>query len=227
MTKFKFKLTTQVQLEHLESNARTLGELKTAISNSPLGEKISFERKKELREGVEWIKTIKLVEKNTLAEFGAFDEAVLPAGDVILFFVTPMKHKGGAIDMDVEDLSESSYDNMLEVLEEEGYDELACFADDLNTHYNAGIKIPFKRSEILFNILKWLDEFYTNLENPPQVANEQLNDTKYLLNDAVELILSALNIIDNIEVGNNTVDGENTIAQLHEKALDLQRRLNK
>lgn len=227
MTKFKFKLTTQVQLEHLESNARTFGELKEAIKNSPLGDKISFERKSELREEIEWIKTIKLVEKNTLAEFGAFDEAALPAGDSIIFFVTPVEHKGGIIDIDVKDLYASDYEEMREILSEEGSTELASFAKQLNYHYKSDINTIGKRNDILFNILEWLNKFYENLNNSSQVANEQLDDTKCLLNDAIELISNALDIIDNIEVGNNTVDGENTIAQLHEKALDLQRRLNK
>jgi len=84
MRKISFKLLTQAQLLVLETNARTLGELKAEISrNSQLRGKIAFGE-------------VQLIERETKATFGDIDEAILPATDCIMF-VVPRKTKSGAI----------------------------------------------------------------------------------------------------------------------------------
>lgn len=223
MTTFKFKLTTQVQLEILEAEARTFGELKQAIKNSPLGEKISFERQKEIREGIEWIKTIKLIEKNTLAEYGNLDDAALPAGDTLIFFVTPIEHKSGLYPDDLDRLTK---DELLDQLEEMGYNELRSFGSQLNRSKDADIDLSGRRDNILINIMDWVEEYYEEDDNNTEVQNSEIKD---LLESAVSIIIDAIEALQNLELTYATeelVDGTMTASQLHERALDIQKRLN-
>ena len=227
MTTFKFKLTTQVALETLESNAQTFGELKRDIQNSELADKISFERKTKKRYGQEWTRTIKLIERNTQAEYGAIDDARLPAGDSLIFFVTPIEHKGGSIDDLVENLCSSCLDHVETVLFELGYNEIRSFGSKLNRVYDANIDLSGKRGEMLENILDWLEGYYAEEEDDNAVITIQTTEDASatdLLSAAVHLIVRCIDLLESdeaVDVVDNT-----TLAQLHEDALELQRKMN-
>ena len=222
MTTFKFKLTTQVALETLESNAQTFGELKRDIQNSELADKISFERKTEKRDGQEWTRTIKLIERNTQAEYGAIDDARLPAGDSLIFFVTPIEHKGGLVA--AEDLHLESYEVLESELEELGYNEIRSFGSKLNRVHNANIDLSGRRYEMLENILDWLGDFYTEQEEEVTVDIRESDDVVDLLSAAVHIIVRCIDLLESdeaVDVVDNT-----TLTQLHEDALELQRKMN-
>ena len=221
MTTFKFKLTTQVALETLESNAQTFGELKRDIQNSELAEKISFERKTERRDGQEWTRTIKLIERNTQAEYGAIDNARLPAGDSLIFFVTPIEHKGGLVA--AEDLHLESYEVLESELEELGYNEIRSFGSKLNRVHDANIDLSGRRYEMLENILDWLGDFYADQEEVT-VDIQESDDVVDLLSAAVHIIVRCIDLLESdeaVDVVDNT-----TLTQLHEDALELQRKMN-
>lgn len=229
MTTFRFKLTTQIGLETLESNATTFGELKRDIQNSDLASKISFERSTENRDGQEWVRTIKLIERNTQAEFGAIDEARLPAGDSLIFFVTPMEHKGGLVD--VQELHLESFGVVESELEELGYNEIRSFGSKLNKQYGARIDLSGKRDSILFNILNWLENYYNELdekstESVEENTTDPMENAKHLIYAGVNLVLEALEILEQFEATENLVGGV-SLSELHEKALELQKQLNK
>ena len=225
MTTFKFKLTTQVALETLESNAQTFGELKRDIQNSELADKISFERKTEKRDGQEWTRTIKLIERNTQAEYGAIDDARLPAGDSLIFFVTPIEHKGGSLDWEVvENLDSACLDHLENVLFELGYNEIRSFGSKLNRAHDANIDLSGKRSEMLENIIDWLADFYNDLDTEVTVDIQESDDVVDLLSAAVHIIVRCIDLLESdeaVDVVDNT-----TLTQLHEDALELQRKMN-
>ena len=225
MTTFKFKLTTQVALETLESNAQTFGELKRDIQNSELADKISFERKTEHRDGQEWVRTIKLIERNTQAEYGAVDDARLPAGDSLIFFVTPIEHKGGLVA--AEDLHLESYEILEEELQELGYNEIRSFGSKLNRVHDADIDLSGKRDEMLENILDWLEEYYAEEEDDNAVITIQTTEDASatdLLSAAVHLIVRCIDLLESDQAA-DVVDNT-TLTQLHEDALELQRKMN-
>lgn len=228
MSTFKFKLTTQVQLEVLESNARTFGELKQDIINSSLGEKISFERKKEVRDGVEWVKTIKFVEKNTLAEYGDINEASLPAGDSLIFFVVPIEHKGGLI-YSPEELHESGdYETVEDEISEWGYNDLMKLGSKINKNYDADIDLSGKRGNILENILDYFHNYFTELLDKEEVLPQNVDGmelAKSYLKAGIDYLEQAAAILETFEYS-DLVDGV-TASELHEKALKLQRDLNR
>lgn len=227
MTIFRFKLTTQVMLESLESNARTFAELRTDIQNSHLADKIVFGEVKEMRGGQEWVKTIQLIEKTTRASFGKIDDAILPQGDTVMFFVLPFEHKGGSEDAeelidDIQDghLDNYSYEDFEEEISEYGYHELRKIGTAIKTTYRVDIDLTGRRVDILFNILEWADNWFNSFvetEEPPQNG---------LIRRAVELISEALDILRDVnDVEHNFVDAT-TLSELHVKALALQRELN-
>lgn len=230
MSTFKFKLTTQVQLEVLESNARTFGELKQDIINSPLGEKISFDRQKEVRDGIEWVKTIKFVEKNTLAEYGDINEANLPAGESFIFFVVPIEHKGGLLCSPAELHDYSDYETVVDEIYEWGYNDLRSLGSQINRDYNTNIDLSGKRDDILCNLKIYFENYFENSdwdeeENeilPQNVSGIDL--AKSYLRTGIEYLTEAAAIIESFEYL-DIVDGV-TASELHEKALKLQRELN-
>lgn len=221
MTTFKFKLTTQVALETLESNATTFGELRRDIENSELAKKISFERSTENRDGQEWVKTIKLIERNTQAEYGAISEAKLPAGDSIIFFVTPIEHKGGLVE--VEALHAESFEVLEEELDELGYNEIRSFGSKLNRVHDANIDLSGKRHEMLENIIDWLADFYAG-EPETTINITESDDVTELLSTAVHIIVRCIDLLES-DLTADVVDNT-TLAQLHEDALVLQAKLN-
>ena len=106
MRKISFKLLTQNQLVSIDTNARTFGELKEAVSNSGL-------------EGVVTFGDNQFLERVTKASFGQIDEALLPQGDCI-FFVLPLKTKSGS-DLDNMSYQElRSYGSFLNKTEDAG-----------------------------------------------------------------------------------------------------------
>lgn len=221
MRTFKFKLTTQIPLETLQSNAVTFGELKRDIENSSLGEKISFTRKSEVREGTTWIKTIKLIEKVNLWEFGDIDEASLPSGDNLIFFVTPIEHKGGInLPEDIENLHNKPLEDVLDEIEEWGYNELMSLGSKLNKNYNGNIYLLGKRADVLESIKDYFIEYNNNKVE----TNSNVSEVKELLQEATECILNAINLLEGLN--QEEVVGGITLSELHNKALEIKRQLN-
>lgn len=221
MRTFKFKLTTQIPLETLQSNAVTFGELKRDIENSSLGEKISFTRKSEVREGTTWIKTIKLIEKVNLWEFGDIDEASLPSGDNLIFFVTPIEHKGGInLPENIENLHNKPLEDVLDEIEEWGYNELMSLGSKLNKNYNGNIYLLGKRADVLESIKDYFIEYNNNKVE----TNSNVSEVKELLQEATECILNAINLLEGLN--QEEVVGGITLSELHNKALEIKRQLN-
>lgn len=131
MRTIKFKLFTQTALESLTTDARTFGELKQAIKNSPnLVGKISFDN-------------VQFIERETKVAYGNIEEAVLPAVDCIMF-VTPTQTKLGATYPTLEEV-----DNM-------SYNELRSLGSKLNKEEMAGLDLSGKRADILEEILTYV-----------------------------------------------------------------------
>lgn len=233
MTTFRFKLLTEINLVSLESNAQTFAELKADIADSPLAEKISFERTTEVRDGQNWTRTIKLIEKNTRAEFGSIDDARLPAGDVITFFVTPLEHKGGSglnnteLRNIVQSLNEYSFEEVYAMLEKWDYNQLRRFGTVVKTEFKADIDLLGSRENILANILDWINEFLQKKENDceenKQIKVEAIEEVTplALIEMALGLLIAATDILKETE------EYSSELSELHEKALELQRLLNK
>jgi hypothetical protein len=228
---FKFKLTTQVQLESLESNARTFGELRRDIQNSHLADKINFTKTTTQRDGVQWVSTIKLIDKNSQVEYGSFDDAVLPQSSNVIFFVLPFEHKGGMSMEVVDDLMEiieleniTSFD---EIISEFGYNELRSLGSALNDKYDAGIILSGKREDIYQEIYNWADDFYYELSIEKEEQEELNSDNP--LSEAVSLITRALSLLISIENELESIDfvDNTTLTDLHAQAIKLQRQLNK
>lgn len=232
MSIFKFKLTAQEPLETLKSSARTFGELKKDIINSSLGEKISFERSREIREGIKWVKTVKLIEKNTLTEYGDIDEAILPAGETVIFFVTPIEHKGGMLPKSIEDLHNSEYYEVEDELYEWGYNDLMELGSKINKIYNKNINLRGKRNEVLENILLYFNTYFDTYfesknnqedEEDEITSNEEFNTFKEYLIKSKDYLIEAIDLFEIFEKSNIIVSS----SELHQKALELQRILNK
>jgi len=127
MRKIRFKLLTQIQLETIESNARTFGELKEQVQNSLISDKIRFD-------GVQFI------ERETKAAYGAINEAILPQTD-LLFYVQPLETKSG---VDFENMSYTDLYKLCSKLNRENnagikFNQLPKYKiiENLKKHYNA------------------------------------------------------------------------------------------
>lgn len=235
---FRFKLTAQVMLESLESNAQTFGELKADIQNSHLADKINFNKTTEMRDGQEWVSTIILIDKNTKTEFGKFDDAYLPTGDKLIFFVLPFEHKGGVDEDRIFDLAEAliediiSYEDLEEDIMEWGYDDLIELGVEINKLLGANgveddydlIVISGKRVDILHNILSWYEE-YVPVEDKSNI------EATLPKNDFIEVIVGHLEeviaLLESVKESPEycCVDPE-TFYDLHSEALELRRQLN-
>lgn len=123
MRKIKFKLLTQINLEVLETSARTFGELKADMAKHSTLNAVSFNNSQ-------------LIERETKVMYGTLDDAVLPATDCIMF-VTPVKTLSGA---DIPTITE---------LQEMGYNELRSLGSKLNKENDADIDLSGKRDDIL------------------------------------------------------------------------------
>lgn len=225
MRTFKFKLTTQIPLETLQSNAVTFGELKHDIENSSLGQKISFTRKSEVRDGNTWVKTIKLIEKTNLWEFGDIDEASLPSGDNLIFFVTPVEHKGGLLYSPEELHEKENFDVVEDVISEWGYNDLMKLGSQINKNYDADIDLSGKRSNILDNILEYFENYYIMLPIDSESTDEKFKFVKDCLTTAINYISDAIDILEGYNI--EEIVGGTTLSELHSKAIELQSRLNK
>ncbi len=223
MRTFRFKLTAQRNLETLESNATTFGQLKEDIKNSHLSNTIVFDRVTTMRDGKEWVSRIKLIDKLTSTEYMDMDEAHLPQGDVITFFVLPFEHKGGIIDSVAELLEtmEDDEEGFYDTIEEYGYNELRSLGSNLNSMYNAEISLSGKREDIARNIATWAVGFYDSLNSFESIDDTSENST---IQEVVSLLLTAIEKIQSLSL-ENYVDTE-TLDDLHERALELQRRIN-
>ncbi|NCC41805.1 MAG: hypothetical protein EOM21_20805 [Gammaproteobacteria bacterium] len=226
MTTFKFKLTSQVALEVLESNARTFGELKRDIQNSPLGDLIKFDKKTEMRNGVQWESTIKLIEKNTKVEYYNIDEAIIPQGETVIFFVLPFEHKGGMVGYediarDIPNCSYDEYPSLEEEIMELGYNEIRKLATLLKKDLNADIEIIGKRADILFNVLSWLHDYLEkDIFNPDELAEVTP------ISEAIDLLTQAIEVLRGYVDPDGYYADTTTLSELHVQALDLQRRIN-
>jgi len=219
MTEFKFKLTTQVGLEKLVCDATTFAQLREQIKNSPIGDKISFDRVKEIREGKEWVKTIKLVEKNTLAEFGEIDDARLPSGESIIFFVIPIEHKGG-ITLD-EVFDEDNEDVTIENLEELGYNDLMQIGSQLNKKYQADINLKGRRDDVLGCIIGWIEDYFENKEY------HGIEENSLEFESIKANLYEAINIIEDVISKLQEASLDDSLITLHARALNLQSQLNR
>jgi hypothetical protein len=129
MRKISFKLLTQVQLESIETDARTLGQLKSEInSNRNLSGKIRFGE-------------VQLVDRDTKVTYDSLDDAILPATDCIMF-VVPKKTKSGA-KPDLDSMTFTQLKELAEKLEEEDDNLMfdtdgtaAELYDELNDYYD-------------------------------------------------------------------------------------------
>ena len=163
MRKIKFKLNTQTNLEVIETNARTFGELKAEMSKHSVLGTVNFGNSQ-------------LIERDTKVMYGAIDDAILPAVDCIMF-VTPVKTNSGC---DVP-----SEADLLEM----GYMELRSLGSKLNKEANAGINLQGKRYDILERILGYraslneveltlVDEAYYHLNELKSIIAELSKVTK-------------------------------------------------
>lgn len=199
MRTIKFKLLTQVQLEKVEAEVTTFGQLKDAVLKSEFGSKINFNG-------------VKFIERNSKAEYGSIDEAILPAGD-LLFFVTPTKTDSGLGD---------SFEVMpVEALEEMGYNELKSYGSKVNHELGEEIDLSGKRDDILERLVDWTE----NLEIP----EESIDAIPTLLSDAIELISQAIEMYLAMPEGERpeyAIEGV-TVEELQAEAERLKQLLNK
>ena len=179
MRKISFKLLTQASLEKIEANVTTFGDLKRAITNSSIARKINFNE-------------VKFIEKNTKAEFGSIDEAILPAGD-LLFYVTPVKTKSG-LNITPENFLQFSQEEVINFMDSLGYNEIRTFGSKLNSlNPSAKISLTGTRADICENVCDFiLEEF----ENMPDI--ETLKDN---LTEAIELITVVKEALDKGVIG--------------------------
>lgn len=161
MRTIKFKLLTQTQLEKLEAEVSTFGQLKEAVLSSEFADKINFDG-------------VKFIERNSKAEYGSIDEAILPAGD-LLFFVTPTKTDSGTDEFVVKSVDE---------INEMGYNELRSYGSQANHLLDADIDLSGKRDDILPRVI----DFVENLG----VTEDSIDEIPTLLSDAIELISKAI-----------------------------------
>lgn len=136
MRTFKFKLLTGNALFPLETNARTMGDLRAEIrANSELVRKFDLNPGSDLSE-------INLIDRATRISY-QLDDAVLPTTDTI-FFVSFTKSKGGAY-----------IPGMHEDLEEYTFSELKELQQLLNEQYGATVRGGNKTQ-----LLESLGDFY-------------------------------------------------------------------
>lgn len=172
MSKYAFKLLTQVQLEKLETNVRTFGELKQAILNSPMRGKINFNE-------------VKFIEKETKAEYGSIDDATLPTGD-LLFFVTPTKTKSG-VEITADNFLQFDMDEVLEFVDNLGYNEIRRFASFLNNK-GANITISGTRYEIAERVSNYIETKFEETDSKVEELIEVLSDAV----ESIQLVIKAL-----------------------------------
>ena len=217
MKQIKFKLLTQDKVETVEGDVKTVGNLKNLIrNNAALAGKISLETKIINEGGFTFTETVSFIEKNTLAEYGTADEAILPAGDCF-FYVTPIRTKSG---IEVSDLTEKSITQIEEELDELGYNELRSFGSKLNKDWDAKIDLGGKRVDMLENILDFVFDYYEGQKGSE--GTEVLANSVDLMVEATNLILQ---FIETYKPGIQYVDGI-THEELHAKALRVKEMFN-
>lgn len=200
----KFKLPAQTTLPMLKTSATTWGELKNEIlASKELSDQIPLHSETVEREGTTFVRNFKFIDKDTFAEFGKIDEAVLPDRN-ILFFVTPVEHKGGMnySNGDLWELFLSDYDNFVKVIKTVDYNTLRSFGAFLNREIGgANIILNGTKENVKNNILNFTDYYKHPKESTPEFITEvPFEDDnyhiKYLLSKSVENINRAIGIIN-------------------------------
>lgn len=143
MPTYKFKLLTQGDLFTYTTDARTFGDFKQEISNSPdLRTKFGVSSESDLSE-------LHLIERSTKTSY-IVDNAVMPTGNA-LFFVSLTKSKGGLF-------GESFFSRDM------SYEDLVELAEYLNDTYDADIEYPEDMS---------YDELYTEIDRFYDAQNQE------------------------------------------------------
>jgi hypothetical protein len=167
---------------------------------------------------------VKFIDKATMAEYGSIPEAILPASNCILF-VTPIQTKAGAVTE--ENFFENGESELMDELEEMGYNELRSLGSKLNKKYDAGIDLSGKRGDILDNIMDFFDD---NLDqyNTDNVDSEEVEVTslKSILMDAIDLIETVIEGLSKVSVNTDIAEGV-TFTELQQQAERLRDLLNK
>lgn len=158
----RFKLPAQISLLTMRSSATTWGQLKEEILRDPvLKEEIPLDTVPITREGRDYIRSFKFIDRDTFAEYGKIDDAVLPDKDLI-FIITPVEHKGGATNSnkiaDLVFLLTWDPVKLIINLEEANYNTLRSFGSHLNRKYDKNIDLSGTKEEMKSNIIKAVKE---------------------------------------------------------------------
>lgn len=209
MRTIKFKLLTQQHLETIAITTPlfTFGDLKTHILNSDITDKINFNN-------------VKFFERTTKAEYGAFDDAILPTGN-LLFFVTPTKTDSG-VDEAIRILSLSEITKMT-------YNELRTYISKLNKTTDTQINLQGTRSDIITRYAHWIQLGSTdnNKETIEENPDEKSDDIVKLLTHSLSLIEKAIKLYSELPKPEEyAIDGV-TIKELEKEATQLKDQLKK
>jgi len=163
--KVTLKLTTQKDLIHIESDARTFGELQKEVPD------VRFDG-------------LRVVERSTKVTLQNPD-AILPAGDFILFLV-PEKVKSG-MSKKKEGLKK------LKNLDDANYNELRSHASYLNNMKNARISMNGATDDLRKAIKAYYDDkdklkAYEPI--PEQDAISMIEEARIKINAAIDLIIA-------------------------------------
>ena len=179
----RFKLPAQISLLTMRSSATTWGQLKEEILRDPvLKEEIPLDTVPITREGRDYIRSFKFIDKDTFAEYGKIDDAVLPDKDLI-FIITPVEHKGGATNSnkiaDLVFLLTWDPVKLIINLEEANYNTLRSFGSHLNRKYDKNIDLSGTKEEMKSNIIKAVNEYvnsrYDKLRISAELTGTELN----------------------------------------------------
>jgi len=201
MRTIKFKLLTQQQLETIKVTVTTFGELKTEILKSEMAEKINFDG-------------VKFIERNSKAEYGSIDEAILPIGD-LLFFVTPTKTDSGCGD------TQSPLKPISEI-EDMSYNEIRTYISLLNKAETSAIDLTGTRNDIIARYIEWFNTIEI-------LADDEIEDGSIqdLLYQSITLIEKAIILYSKLPENKQFAIEGITVEQLQEEAELLKAKLNK
>ena len=157
--KVTLKLTTQKDLIHKESDARTFGELKKELSD------VKFSG----------MRVVERSSKNTLQ----MDDAILPAGDFVLFLV-PEKVKSGGVVKKLKNIATASYN------------DLRSHASYLNKKKGASVPMSGGTEDLRKAVQKYYDDL--NPAKAAPVAEEddrvaKIEAARTKINDAIDEII--------------------------------------
>jgi hypothetical protein len=204
----KLKLLTQTALEVINTNARTISDLKAEISKSE-----SLIRKFGISDANQ-LSNVDFVDRDTKAIL-SIDSAVLPATDCILF-VSLRKNKFGAGAIQLKSKKE---------VEAMSYNAVRSYASLLNKEFNAGISMLGSRAAIADGVISFISsqsvsECETcdcNCEKPNFIEEvaRKLEQATMAISAAKEM----LNMLEEIHAEN---DEEGVVIHLTEEDLQLE-----